>query len=256
TQSKGAAGGGRLSSGERARATDAPSLNLTPKPVVYKGAEVVARRSYSAGRLCLQVRTAMKSLLVLLFLCPVVYQCRAEGPKSASAPPQGTSASFRQQPQQSPTQFAGYPLNSVYGLTYQGSYPQLASYLQRPNGRPSLGSRLRNFMNSLFFRRNQQAGGFYSPLPVFSYKPPANKPDLVQSKPVLYSSSTANHKMHFPGFQGTKNYKDTLTAASSYALPHAYLSGYTGKVYNNLYGTNGSHLKSYGSKGYNTGFKA
>lgn len=197
------------------------------------------------------------SLLIWFCLCSVLSRSAAESQKasSVSAPTQGTSASFRQQQQLLST----YPLNSVYGLTYQGTYPQLASYLQRPNGRPTLGSRLRNFMNSLFFRRNQPANGFYSPLPVFNYKPPASKPDLVvQSKPVLYSAASSgapNHKIHFPNFQSTKNYKDTLTAASSYALPHAYLSGYTGKVYNNRYGTNGSQLKSYGGKMYNT-FKA
>ncbi|XP_064471175.1 uncharacterized protein LOC135385652 [Ornithodoros turicata] len=201
----------------------------------------------------------MKVLTAVLLLSVLSSVSWAESQKtqSAASPSQSSSASFRQQ---QATQFSTYPLNSVYGLTYQGTYPQLASYLQRPNARPSFGSRLRNFMNSLFFRRNQAGSQqFYSAsLPVFNYKPPVGKPDIVQSKPVLYSaagaSGTPGHKIHFPNYQGTKAYKNALSAAGSYPLPHAYLSGYTGKVYNNLYGSGPD--KSYGSKIYNTGYKA
>ncbi|OQR68245.1 hypothetical protein BIW11_13027 [Tropilaelaps mercedesae] len=83
-------------------------------------------------------------------------------------------------------------LNSVYGITYHGDYNQLANYLQTggqsgPGGpslagkqsqKPTISSRFRNFMNSLFFRRsNKHPAAFAQPLPGgdagYSYGPSA-----------------------------------------------------------------------------------
>ncbi|XP_022651292.1 nuclear pore complex protein NUP62-like [Varroa destructor] len=87
-------------------------------------------------------------------------------------------------------------LNSVYGITYHGDYNQLANYLQtggpgrpglggKPNQKPTISSRFRNFMNSLFFRRsNKHPPAFAQPLPnagaSFGYGPSGagNYPDF------------------------------------------------------------------------------